>query len=267
MENTIILLYHDIDSDDSPTEKQDLATKETVVRIEEFESHMRYLASEGYRVLSVEQYLDEQQCERQEGQKNIVLTFDDGHISNYQFALPVLRQYSFAATFFVIADNIGKPYYMGEQEIQALLSCNMEIGSHGLTHSYLIELRHDDVQREVTESKNLLQRYIGRQIEAFAYPGGHVNQKVLTCVKTAGYRAAASCIVGWNNRKTDPFLLRRLEIRRGTTVEAFQRALNATNIMFFQCIDMGKMFLKKSVGLRKYETLRQKLYHLYPFKR
>ena len=225
MKDMIILLYHDIDSHDKPTQKKDLATRETVARFEEFESHMKYLASEGYRVLSVTQYLDEQKGGNVRDQ-DIVLTFDDGHISNYQFALPVLRKCLFSATFFVIADNIGKPYYMGEQEIHGLLACKMEMGSHGLTHSYLTEIRHDEIQREVTESKNILEACLGRPVEVFAYPGGHFNQKVLQSVKSAGYRAAVSCIVGRNNRKTDPFLFKRIEVRRGTSLKAFQNAIN-----------------------------------------
>lgn len=266
MNNTIILLYHDIDTPGNPTEKKDLATRETVVRLEEFESHMKYLASEGYRVLSVKQYLDEQKGGN-DRDKDIVLTFDDGHISNFQFALPVLRQYSFSATFFIITNNISKPYYMGEQEIKELLDCNMEIGSHGLTHSYLTELSHEEIQREVTESRNILEAGIGRPIEVFAYPGGHFNQMVVQCVKTAGYRAAVSCIVGQNNRKTDPFLLNRIEVRRGTSLKAFQHAISTPSIIFFQCVDMGKFVMKKTLGLKRYEWLRQKFYYLYPFKR
>lgn len=266
MNNTIILLYHDIDTPGNPTEKKDLATRETVVRLEEFESHMKYLASEGYRVLSVKQYLDEQKGGN-DRDKDIVLTFDDGHISNFQFALPVLRQYSFSATFFIIANNIGKPYYMGEQEIHDLLDCKMEIGSHGLTHSYLTELSHEDIQREVTESKNILEACLGRPIEVFAYPGGHFNQKVLQTARTEGYRAAVSCIVGRNSRKTNPFLLKRIEVRRGTSLKAFQKAISTPNILFFQGIDMGKSFMKKVFGLKRYEWLRQRFYYLYPFKR
>lgn len=266
MKNTIILLYHDIDSSDNPTEKKDLATRETVVRLEEFESHMRYLASEGYRVLSVKQYLEEQQYGN-DRDRDIVLTFDDGHISNHRFALSVLNRYSFSATFFVIANNIGKSNYMGEQEIHELLDYNMEIGSHGLTHSYLTELNPEEITREVTESKNILEACIGKPVEVFAYPGGHFNRNVEECVKAAGYQAAVSCIVGRNNRKTAPFLLKRIEARRGTSLKAFQKALSMPNIMFFQCVDMGKTLMKKTIGLGRYEGLRQKFYYLYPFKR
>jgi peptidoglycan/xylan/chitin deacetylase (PgdA/CDA1 family) len=260
------LLYHDIDSKEKPTEKEDLATKETVVRIEEFESHMQYLANEDYRVLSVKEYLSELHGGNI-SDKDIVLTFDDGHISNYQYALPVLRQHSFSATFFLIADNIGKPYYMGHREIKELMECNMEIGSHGLTHSSLSELRTEEIRKEVGNSKIVIEAVTGTHVETFAYPGGHLNAEVVKCVKEMGYNTAVSCIVGRNNRKTDPFLLKRIELRRGTSLKELKSAISTTNIRFFQFIDMGKSLVKNTVGLENYKLLRRRLYFLYPFKR
>jgi len=268
VKNTIILAYHDIDSKDSPTEKKDLPTIDTVVRLEEFESQMNYLADEGFTVLSVEQYLNKRKLnEPSENSKDIVLTFDDGHISNYCYALPILRKYSFHATFFVIADFIGKPYYMGMNEIKKLLDNKMEIGSHSRSHTYLTELEQDEMEREVVESKRILENCCGKRIDGFAYPGGHQNRKVVESVKTAGYKAAVSCIVGRNNTRTNPFLLRRIEVRRGTSMKEFKNALNPVTIIFFQGLDMGKFFMKKTLGLTTYEFFRQKLYRLYPFKR
>jgi peptidoglycan/xylan/chitin deacetylase (PgdA/CDA1 family) len=266
MRGTIILLYHDIDSKKEPSEKEDLATRDTVVRIKEFERHMHYLSSNGYRGLSVSQYL----AARNDGtnlDKTIVLTFDDGHISNYKLVLPVLRKYSFSATFFVIADNIGKPNYLGVPEIRKMISSNMEIGSHGLTHSYLIGLEASEMKREIFGSKTILEDLAGRPVRVFAYAGGHLNRKVVDCVKTAGYKAAASCIVGKNNLWTDPFLLRRIELRRGTSQESFQNAINPLHIMFFRFVDLSKTLLKHMIGLNKYEHIRNKLYFLYPFRR
>lgn len=267
MKNTAILLYHDIDSQEKPTEKVDLAARETVVRFEEFERHMAYLAAEDYQVLSVKQHLDRQRHGIKDSDKTIVLTFDDGHISNYRFALPVLNRHSFCATFFIIAGNIGKPYYMGPDEVKELLDNNMEIGSHGLTHAYLTELNLEEMKREISESKHVIESFTGKPVEVFAYPGGHTNKKVVECVKAAGYMAAVSCIVGRNNCRTDHFLLRRIELRRGSSLKSFQSAMNAKNIIFYKCIDKGKSFVKKMIGLKRYEHLRCKLYFLYPFKR
>lgn len=262
----VFLLYHDLETAQKPVERADLATRQTVVRLGEFKKHMDYLGSGGYRVLSVEQYLKDRTGDGAYG-KSTVLTFDDGHISNYELALPVLREACFYATFFVIAGRLGKPEYLGREELRELVRSGMEIGSHGLTHSYLTELSYGEVWREVAGSKEILENCAGRPVRAFAFPGGHLTKKIVDCVRKAGYEGAASCIVGRNSERTDPFLLRRIEMRRGTSVDGFRRAMSPSSIAFHKLIDMEKSLLKKTIGLKRYEYLRRKLYHLYPFGR
>lgn len=267
MVKTIILAYHDIDTECDTTEKTDPPTIQTVVRLYEFEKQMEYLASSGYTVLSVEEYLNKMKEVGFSGDKHIVLTFDDGHISNFTYALPILKKHSFHATFFIVANFIGKQHYMGLEEINLLMECGNEIGSHGVTHQYLTELTHEDAIHEIVESKRLIEKQCDRQINVFAYPGGHQNSKIVECVEATGYKAAVSCILGRNSATTNPFLLRRIELRRGTSTNDLKKAITPKNIYFYQCIDMLKLFTKKTLGLRVYERLRQKFFYIYPFKR
>lgn len=266
MTKTIILAYHDIDSNENLTDKEDLPTIETVVTVDEFEKHMRHLSVSGFSVMSVKEYFKKRK-ENKITEKDIVLTFDDGHISNYQYALPILQKYSFTATFFIISDFICKPDYMGITELKEMLAFEMEIGSHGVSHSYLTELKHENVVNEIAESKKILEKLCGKKIDVFAYPGGHQNKKIVDVVGKSGYIYAVSCITGRNISKTNHYLLRRIEIRRGTSLKEFQNAINPTTIIFFQGVDLLKLLMKKTLGLKKYEFIRQKLFHLYPFKR
>lgn len=266
MIKTLFLLYHDLDSAEYPSEKEDLATKETVVRLSEFESHMAALAENGWHVISMSHFFAKQN-QGSVTDKDIVLTFDDGHISNHRLAFPVLQKYGFKATFFIIAERIGASYYMDNADLQELSGAGMEIGSHGLTHTYLPELSSPGIESELAESKTIIESVVEQPVETFAYPGGHYNSNVLKCIKKSGYKAGASCIVGWNSRKTNPLLLRRVEIRRGTTAADFKCSINANNVLFYQAIDNVKSGMKKIVGLERYKFLRQKLYFLYPFKR
>lgn len=266
MTKTVFLLYHDLDSAALPSEKEDLATKETVVRLTEFESHMALLAESDWNVMSMYDFLEKQK-QGKVAARDIVLTFDDGHLSNHALALPVLQKHGFTATFFIIADRIGKPYHMGIKELHELASAGMEIASHGLTHRYLPELSPKEVVRELTESKEIIEKAIGQPVFSFAYPGGHYDDNILKCIKESSYMAAASCIVGWNNSKVDLFMLRRVELRRGTSAADFQQAIKAGNILFYMGIDSTKRIIKKIVGLERYKALRQKLYFLYPFNR
>ena len=266
MTKIIFLLYHDIDSIEFPSEKKGLATTETVVRLSEFESHMAWLDENGWNVISIQQFLEKQKNGNIEA-LDIVLTFDDGHISNHRLALPVLQKYGFRATFFIIADRIGIPYHMGIEELRELDDAGMEIGSHGLTHTYLPQISEQEIERELLGSKKKIEKTIGKSVDSFAYPGGHYNDNVLKCIGESSYKMGASCIVGCNHPKSNRYLLRRIEIRRGTSVSDFKRSVNLSNILFYQVIGAIKNGLKKIVGLEKYTALRQKLYFLDPFKR
>jgi peptidoglycan/xylan/chitin deacetylase (PgdA/CDA1 family) len=266
MAKTLFLLYHDLDSSEYPSEKKDLATKETVARLQEFEAHMAYLAAKGRNVISMKQFI-EKQAQNNVSDKDIVLSFDDGHMSNHRLAFPVLQKYDFHATFFIIADRIGAQYHMSQEDLLEFVDAGMDIGSHGLTHTYLPNLSQQKIEIELSESKKTIEDIIHQPVRCFAYPGGHYDDTVLKCIRESDYTAAASCIVGWNNSKTDLFLLRRVEIRRGTSVTDFERAISSNNIFIYQGIDRAKSGIKKIVGLKNYETLRKKIYFLYPFKR
>lgn len=265
-EPVIFLLYHDIDTETCPSEKIDHATRETVCRREEFERHMMFLSLSGYHVLSVEQY-SHAMAHKNLPSKPIVLTFDDGHISNYVCAFPVLKKFGFKATFYIVADRIGKPWHMNSDQLRELDEWGMEIASHGLTHTYLPLMGIHDIRKELILSKKNLEDCIGKKVKSFAYPGGHFTRSILYEVRKAGYDNAVSCLVGRNDEKTDIYRYKRIEMRRGTSEDNFQNALKPSTILFYALVDSVRRSFKHLVGLHAYQNIRKKLYVFYPFKR
>ncbi len=266
-QDIVFLLYHDIDTEICPSEKKETATLNTVVAFDDFYHHMRCLYDRGYCVISVEKYFD---CKKNESfsEKTVVLTFDDGHISNYDLAFPVLKKFGFTATFYIVAERIGKPWHMDRFQLRELVENGMEIGSHGLTHAYLPLLNNNDVNAELIKSKCILEKCLSRKISGFAYPGGHYTRSIVKSVQKAGYLNAASCLLGTNRISvSDDFLLKRVEIRRGVIEKDFLNALKPSFIGFYSAIDFMRRSFKHTVGLETYGYLRKKLYKAYPFKR
>jgi peptidoglycan/xylan/chitin deacetylase (PgdA/CDA1 family) len=266
-EYVVFLLYHDIDAEDQPSEKFETATLNTVVRYDDFFHHMNWLHSNEFQVMSVEKYFNVLKngdfCK-----KMIVLTFDDGHISNYDKAFPVLKHFGFTATFYVVADRIGKPWHMNCAQLKEMVANGMEIGSHGLTHDYLPLIPFSDVRVELIKSKYILENCLKKKINSFAYPGGHYTKSIVNAVRKSGYQNAASCLLGTNKKEIkEEYLLKRVEIRRGVNVNEFQNALKPVNLLFYSAIDFIRRTLKLAVGLNNYGYLRKKFYKAYPFKR
>lgn len=99
------------------------------------------------------------------------------------------------------------------QELQTLHQSGIEIGSHTVTHPILTVIAQDQLERELVESKKLLEEKLQAPVTSFAYPNGGAadfNQAAVQVLQRAGYRCAATTIAGNNDSTVDAFALRRL---------------------------------------------------------
>jgi peptidoglycan/xylan/chitin deacetylase (PgdA/CDA1 family) len=102
--------------------------------------------------------------------KVVILNFDDGRLSQYTNAIPILEKYGFKATFYVVCNYIGKKDgYMDWNEIKTLQKEGHDIGSHSMNHVRLEKLSKKNVEYEVGQSKRCLQDH-GINAKSFAYP-------------------------------------------------------------------------------------------------
>jgi len=116
----------------------------------------------------------------------VEICFDDGNLSDYEQALPVLRDRGLTATFFVLAGRIEQPKYLSSDQIQALREAGMGIGSHGWAHADLRRTTDSELAHEVDDSRRLLGEVTGEAIDSFAIPFGSYDRRVLR--KLRSYR-------------------------------------------------------------------------------
>ncbi len=121
------------------------------------------------------------------GVGNIALTFDDGHLSDYELVFPLLQQYDAKATFFIVSDFVGKKGYVSWSQLREMSDANMEIASHSKTHPYLTTLSKKNLTIELYESKQKIEQNIGIQVNSFAYPYGDCSQKTHNIAFDLGY--------------------------------------------------------------------------------
>ena len=95
--------------------------------------------------------------------KSLVITFDDGHISSYSVAFPILCNYKFKATFFIITERIGEKEYLSWRQIREMNKYRMEIGSHTVTHPILTELSTEKIKFELSIQKKWLKIRLVKQ--------------------------------------------------------------------------------------------------------
>jgi len=143
------------------------------------------------------------------------LSFDDGYESQYAIAYPLLKEKNFGATFFIIANETsfeGK-VLMTQDEIKEIADNNFEIGSHTLTHPHLDQLTSDtDIEKELSESKKMLEEEYKISIEALAFPYWGQNEKVREIAKK--YYATVRDV----RNKKDTFFLESWGLQKDTNV-------------------------------------------------
>ena len=113
----------------------------------------------------------------------LTLTFDDGYQSTYDYGLPLLQQYGFQSTQFIITDLINQPGYMTTTEIKNMYQASEEIGSHTISHSDLTQENNSTMNYELKQSQNILEQITGHPVTDMAYPYGLYNNNVVNDVK------------------------------------------------------------------------------------
>jgi peptidoglycan/xylan/chitin deacetylase (PgdA/CDA1 family) len=217
-----ILMYHRIVSADCPVPGNDLEETRYAVSLENFERQMDWLQGRGYQGVSLVRGLELLRRRRTGSEGTVVVTFDDGNLSDHRHALPLLRQRGFAATFFVGGSRVGDAGGLSESMLREMSLAGMDIGSHGMTHRFLSGLNEAEQRAELSESRELLTGITGQPVRCFAPPGGRFNDHSLRLVRELGYEAMCNSKFGYNRAGADLFDLKRLPVVHTTTLAGFE---------------------------------------------
>lgn len=233
-----------------------------------FDEQMNYLHREGYTTISLGDFVAFQEGKRPLPAKPIIITFDDGFMSNYLYAFPVLKKYGLTATIFVTLDPNSPNYKkyahvdspLTQEQIKEMSEYGISIESHSMTHPYLSRLNPEVVRWELEESKKRLQDILGKPVDYLAIPSGAYDRTVKKLVKGAGYKATFCMLKGSNNKQSDRFALRRLVVGRDFTLEDFSRILQPATACYLRLTSSMQNFLLLSLGPGGLDKLRNALY-------
>ena len=154
-------------------------------------------------------------------QNPLMLTFDDGLVSHYEHALPILKKLSLKAVFFVSAGFVGQKGFMNWSELKGLIQQGFEVGSHGLNHVPLTDLPEAEILRELEESKKMLEDRLGTAVSSFSVPRGFFRPQIQELASKAGYQFLFTSRFDVNMSGQNPLSLNRLAIRPDLSLERF----------------------------------------------
>ncbi|MBE6626272.1 MAG: hypothetical protein E7628_03685 [Ruminococcaceae bacterium] len=202
-----IIMYHNITDDGD----SDMAISES-----ELEAHLKRLADEGYTTVTFDMLYDYVTYGTTLPEKPVVITFDDGYLSNYERAYPLLEKYGMCATVFAIGYSVGCDTYkdtdnpitphFDEKQMQEMVSSGViDIGSHtydmhqseayetGVARTTMAQLGGeseaeylDAIRADVQRSKEQLSGITGEEIRVLSFPEGYYNDNILAVLREKG---------------------------------------------------------------------------------
>jgi len=216
------------------------------VGVQKFREQMQYLKEHGYKVVTLDSMKGEE--------KEVIITFDDGEMNNFDEAFELLREFDYLAYFFIVADRIDRRGYIGEIQLLTMKLPGMLFGSHGLTHQILTEMPDERLKRELVESKKMIETILESTIDTISIPRGFCNNKVIDEAHRAGYKTV---FVSQKNSAVTSPCLERIAVKSNWTLERFVQALNGETPLSEQRTERWKAVVKSMFGDRGYNHIRK----------
>ena len=163
-----ILMYHHV-----TTEKG----KGLTISIENLEKQFKHLAENGYKTYHFKEL---SKLKTLPNAQNIIITFDDGYVSQMELALPLLKKYKLKATFFVPLDFLGKTdswntsslQIMTLEQLKSLDPKIVELGFHSFYHKKYTELSNAEIEADTRRCMEFVSENELNFSPVLAYPYG-----------------------------------------------------------------------------------------------
>ena len=163
-----------------------------------FEQHMQRLRDRGIEVISMQDFLAWRRNEKSIPPKCALLTMDDGYVSVFDTARPILKKFNYPWTCFIYTKYIGTGgKSMTWEQLATLRDEGVEIGCHTVSHMSLRDTHGKSPEAynawlndEIIGSKQFIEQKLAIRCAVFAYPEGRYNAKVLEVEKAADFEAA-----------------------------------------------------------------------------
>ena len=126
-EHGVILQYHHV-ATNTPAS--------TSISPEDFKTHLDYLRDNAFNVIPLDQMIESLRLGQQISDKAVAISFDDGYLSIYEEAFPLLQSYGFPFTVFISTQPIDdeQANFLSWQQIQEMSEAGVIIANHMVDH-------------------------------------------------------------------------------------------------------------------------------------
>lgn len=247
---SIVLMYHALYRDDKDLQRITPEDRPYAVKVEDFLQQLAVLSEYNTGLLQASP----------SDNPEVLVTFDDGHVSNFDRALPLLADAGINAYFFVTSDFVDqRAHFCSSAQLREMSDAGMVIGAHGKTHRFFADLDDGDALIEFNASRELLECATGRKVDTLSFPGGRYKPQNLMQATSCGYReiygSGFGAIAVKNGRCIAP--VNRIPLKQNTSLDSFQQIVSG-NRRYYACESAKsscKVMLKRMLGNNRYHAL------------
>jgi len=182
------------------------------IRTQTFISQLDYLKENGYSVVTLADALAWRDGKKNLPEKSVVITIDDGHITQYTVLKPIIEKYQVPVTLFIYPSAISNaPYAMKWDQVKELRDSKwFSIQSHTYWHpNFKTEKKRlppaeyeKFVNIQLGKSKATLEKKLGITVDTLAWPFGIEDNELQQFAAKNGY-VAALALEGRSANQTD----------------------------------------------------------------
>jgi peptidoglycan/xylan/chitin deacetylase (PgdA/CDA1 family) len=177
------------------------------------------------------------------GREDVLVTFDDGNVSDIEIALPALQARGMKAHFYIVSDFVGQKGFLSVNDVKTLQVAGMVIGNHGKRHRPWRGMAAGELREELVEAKDRLEQIITVRIHYAACPYGEYDRRVLTHLRECGYERVYTSDGGRACKSR--WLQPRNSLRCRSNAEEVRQMLGETGFNIKGLIRMCKRSIKR----------------------
>ena len=176
----ISLMYHRFEENKYPS---------TNIKINNFVEHLKIIEENGIRFINPSNF--ENELKNNKKQRKILLTIDDGFLSFYKNAWPILKKKQIPFILFVSTREVGAFNYMNWDQIKEISQEDfVEIGNHSHTHEYLVDESKELIKKDIEKSISIFEKNLGKNSIFFSYPFGEYSNEFKKIIKNFDFKYA-----------------------------------------------------------------------------
>ena len=179
-QGVLSIMYHRFEENKYPS---------TNIKILDFKQQLQVIQKNNIKFINPKNF--ENELKNNKKQRKVLLTIDDGFLSFYHNAWPILKKNKIPFILFVSTREVGSFNYMNWEQIKEISKEDfVEIGNHSHTHEYLVDENNVIIKADIQKSINIFKEKLGKNSDFFSYPFGEYSTNFKKIIQSFGFKYA-----------------------------------------------------------------------------